>query len=121
MPAKGCDTMSQFLKPAALGMACAVLVLSHFAAAQTATAIPRILITPDKVDSRIGSLQFKDGAPSLDTAAKIYDTLDFTRGLDAFLNSYGGASAYAIRKGFLGIGVEDNSVAIFPELMDSKS
>ncbi len=45
----------------------------------------------------------------------------FTRGLDAFLNSYGGASAYAIHKGLLGIGAEDNTVTIFPELMDSKS
>jgi hypothetical protein len=51
----------------------------------------------------------------------VYDTLDFTRGLDASLNSYGGASAYAIRQGFLSIGAEDNSVVIFPELMDSKS
>jgi hypothetical protein len=37
------------------------------------------------------------------------------------LSSYGGASAYAIHKGLLGIGAEDNTVTIFPELMDSKS
>ena len=83
--------------------------------------IPPILITPDKVETRIGTLEFKDGAPSAETAAKVYDTLDFTRGLDAFLNSYGGASAYAIRQGLLSIGAEDNSVTIYPELMDSKS
>jgi hypothetical protein len=93
----------------------------HLAAAQTPPAIPPILITPDAVDTRIGKLEFKDGAPSTETAAKVYDTLDFTRGLDAFLNSYGGASAYAIRQGFLSIGAEDNSVVIWPELMDSKS
>ncbi|MFZ0102371.1 MAG: DUF1254 domain-containing protein [Pseudolabrys sp.] len=98
-----------------------MLALPHIAAAQTASAIPPSLITPDKVETRIGPLQFKDGAPSVDTAAKIYDALDFTRGLDAFLNSYGGASAYAIRKGFLGIGAEDNTVVLFPELMDSRS
>jgi hypothetical protein len=51
------------------------------------------------VDTRIGKLEFKDGAPSVETVEKVYDTMDFTRGLDAFLNSYGGASAYAIRKG----------------------
>jgi hypothetical protein len=89
------------------------------AAAQTA--IPPTLITPDKVETRIGPLQFKDGAPSAETVDKVYDTLDFTRGLDAFLNSYGGASAYAIRQGMLSIGAEDNSVTIYPELMDSKS
>ncbi|MFI0844459.1 DUF1254 domain-containing protein [Mesorhizobium sp. IMUNJ 23232] len=83
--------------------------------------IPPILVTPDKVETRIGTLEFKDGAPSTETAAKVYDTLDFTRGLDAFVNSYGGASAYAIRKGLLSIGAEDNTVTIYPELMDSKS
>ena len=89
--------------------------------AQTAGEIPPILVTPDKVESRIGTLEFKDGAPSAETVEKVRDTLDFTRGLDAFLNSYGGASAYAIRKGLLSIGAEDNTVTIYPELMDAKS
>jgi hypothetical protein len=113
--------MNQFSKLLSSAVACAALLLPDMAAAQTATGIPPSLITPDKVDTRIGALQFKDGAPSTDTAAKIYDTLDFTRGLDAFLNSYGGASAYAIHQGILSIGAEDNTVVIFPELMDSKS
>jgi len=86
--------VSRYLAPVTV---CAMLALPHIAAAQTASAIPPSLITPDKVETRIGPLQFKDGAPSVDTAAKVYDALDFTRGLDAFLNSYGGASAYAIR------------------------
>jgi hypothetical protein len=66
-----------------------MLALPDLAAAQTASAIPPALITPDKVETRIGPLQFKDGAHSAETAEKVYDTLDFTRGLDAFLNSYG--------------------------------
>ena len=74
------------------------------AGAQTTAEVPSILITPDKVESRIGALEFKDGAPSAETVQKVYDTLDFTRALDAFLNSYGGASAYAIRQGLLSIG-----------------
>src|SRR5712664_4097275 len=97
---------------------CAIPALPHMATAQ---AIPPILVTPDSVETRIGKLQFKDGAPSVETAEKVSDTLDFTRGLDVFLNSYGGASAYAIRKGLLSIGAEDNTVTIYPELMDSKS
>ena len=98
----------------------AIPALPYMAAAQ-APAIPPILVTPDSVETRIGKLEFKDGAPSVATAEKIYDTLDFTRGLDAFLNSYGGASAYAIRKGLLSIGAEDNTVTIYPELMDARS
>lgn len=113
--------MRQLAKLVAAVVICAIPALPDLAAAQTAPAIPRALITPDKVETRIGPLQFKDGAPSGETAEKVYDTLDFTRGLDAFLNSYGGASAYAIRQGFLSIGAEDNSVVIFSRLMDSKS
>ncbi|WP_338821932.1 DUF1254 domain-containing protein [Bradyrhizobium septentrionale] len=105
----------------AAALACTVLILPHFANAQTASAIPPSLTTPDKVETRIGTLEFKDGAPSVETADRVYDTLDFTRGLDAFLNSYSGASAYAIRKGLLSIGAEDNTVTIYPELMDAKS
>src|SRR5690242_5468524 len=54
-----------------------------------ATEVPSFLTTPDKVDSRIGPLEFKDGAPNAATVDKIFDTLDFTRALDAYLNSYG--------------------------------
>ena len=43
------------------------------------------------------------------------------RGVDAFMNSFSGASAYAIREGFHSIGAEDNTVVIFSELMDSNS
>jgi hypothetical protein len=114
-------TMKQSTSLKAAAFVCAMTTLPHMAAAQTAPAIPPILVTPDTIDTRIGKLEFKDGAPSAETAAKVYDTLDFTRGLDAFLNSYGGASAYAIRKGLLGIGAEDNTVTIYSELMDSKS
>jgi hypothetical protein len=113
--------MKQFARLLLPATVCTVLALPHAANAQTAPAVPPTLITPDKAETRIGPLQFKDGAPSAETVAKVYDTLDFTRALDAFLNSYGGASAYAIRQGLLGIGAEDNTVTIYPELMDSKS
>ena len=113
--------MKQLVSSLTAAIACIMLTLPHLTAAQTASSIPPILVTPDKVETRIGPLQFKDGAPSAETAAKVYDTLDFARGLDAFLNSYGGASAYAIRKGLLSIGAEDNTVTIYPELMDAKS
>ena len=100
---------------------CAMPALPHMAAAQTATAIPPAITTPDKVETRIGTLEFKDGAPSAATAEKVLDSLDYVRGVDAFMNSFSGASAYAIRKGFQSIGAEDNTVVIFSELMDSNS
>ncbi len=113
--------MKPLIRPLAILVAFAVLVLPRLVAAQASPGIPPAIATPDKVESRIGTLEFKDGAPSVETAEKVYDTLDFTRGLNVFNNSFRGASAYAIRQGFLSIGAEDNTVIIFPELMDAKS
>src|SRR4029450_4394366 len=70
---------------------------------------------------RLGPLAFKDGAPSAAAVEKVYDSLDFMRGVDAFMNSFSGASAYAIREGFRSIGADDNTIVIFSELMDSNS
>jgi len=83
--------------------------------------IPAAITTPDRVETRIGTLEFKDGAPSVETARKVYDTMDFTRALNVFNNSFRGASAYAIRQGFLSIGAEENTVVLFSDLMDAKS
>ena len=91
------------------------------ASAQSTAAIPPSLVTPDKVETRIGTLEFKDGAPSVETAERVRDALDFTRGLNAYNNSFRGASALAIARGFQSIGAEDNTVIIFSELMDAKS
>ena len=49
------------------------------------------------------------------------DSLDYIRGVDAFMNGFSGASAFAIRKGLHSIGAEDNTVFITSELMDSNS
>jgi hypothetical protein len=114
--------MKQFISLIAVVLACATLAFRpRLAMTQTTPGIPPAITTPDKVESRLGVLEFKDGAPSAATVEKVYDTLDFIRGVDAFLNSYGGASAYAIREGFLSIGANDNSVVLYSELMDSNS
>ena len=100
--------------------ACATLTFSHLVAAQPAS-IPPSLTTPDKVETQIGTLEFKDGAPTVETAEKVRAALDFTRALNVYNNSFRGASAYALGKGFHSIGAEDNSIVIFSELMDAKS
>lgn len=81
----------------------------------------RSLSTPDRLDSRLGTLEFVDGVPSPETAETVYDHLDFTHALNVFLNGYQGDSTCAIRKGFHDAGVQDNSVLIFSELMGSES
>jgi hypothetical protein len=99
-----------------------VLAATALAGGNRATAqTPSILTTPDKVETSIGALDFRDGAPSVATAEKVRDALAFTAALNVFNNSFRGASAYAIRKGFHSIGAEDNTIVIFSELMDAKS
>ncbi len=100
----------------------ALIVTTTAASAQKITTdIPPSITTPDKVETGIGTLEFKDGAPTAATAQKVRDSLDYIRGVDAFMNAFSGASAFAIRKGFQSIGAEDNTVVMFSELMDSAS
>ena len=110
----------KFSMPATI-LAATVLGGGNGAAAQTATAIPPAISTPDKVETRIGPLDFKDGAPSAATVAKVYDNLDFTHAFEAFVNTFQGVNASAIRKGVLDIGVKDNEIGVFSDLMDAKS
>ena len=86
-----------------------------------AAELPPSIITQDKVETSIGTLEYKDGAPSKDTVAKVYDYLDLMHGVETFVNAYQGASVAAIFKGFEDAGIPDNTALIFSELMDAKS
>jgi hypothetical protein len=117
-------TKRDLLRSAALAAvvtACTALALPRLAAAQTAPAISPAISTPDKVETRIGTLDFKDGMPSKETIAKIYDHRDFTHAFAAFANTLQGVSIRALHKGLLSAGVKDNEVLVFSELMDAKS
>jgi len=85
------------------------------------TAVPPELGTPDKLQTRIGTLDFNDGVPNAETARTVYDTIDFTRALNVYNNSFRGASALAIVKGFKSIGAQSGDIIIFSKLMDSSS
>jgi hypothetical protein len=77
--------------------------------------------TPERVDSRLGALEYVDGFPSRATSELVYDHLDFVHALNVFLNGFAGASTYALRKGFQDAGAKDNQILMFSELMDSES
>jgi len=86
------------------------------------TDIPSYITTPDRIESRIGELNFTDGYPDDATTQTLYDNLDFMRGVDAFLNAMPGASAEALRVGWGRAGADNNqTVLIFEDLMDSRS
>ena len=44
----------------------------------------RSVSTPDRVESRLGTLEFRDGAPTKATAELLYDHLDFVHGVPAY-------------------------------------
>ena len=85
------------------------------------TDIPPSLTTPDKVETRIGTLNFIDGFPDKATVEKVYDNLDFQRGVQAYLTALPAVSIEGARKGITGFGPVNQTVLISEQLLDSKS
>jgi hypothetical protein len=84
--------------------------------------IPLSIQTPDEVQTRIGTLKFFDGLPDVETVQKVYDNLDFSRGVETFLNGIPAASIYAMCEGLSENGVKRNAdIGIFEDLMDARS
>ncbi len=104
-----------------------LLALSAFCASavqafEYTTEIPEGIITPDTVETSIGTLSFTDGVPSRETANKAYDFMDTARAADAFLKGMPAASVAALIEGAHSIGaVEVNQVMLFDKLMNAKS
>ncbi|MGB0257288.1 MAG: DUF1254 domain-containing protein [Coraliomargarita sp.] len=86
------------------------------------TEIPEGILTPDTVETSIGTLTFTNGVPSRETADKAYDFMDTARAADAFLKGMPAASLASLLEGARSTGaVEVHQVSIFDGLMDSKS
>lgn len=84
------------------------------------TKIPPQIMTPDVVETRLGTLKFVDGRPSAETVEMMYDQLDFNRGVEAFLNGIPATSVEGLRLGMVELGAENsNQVMIMEDLMDS--
>jgi len=86
-----------------------------------ATDIPASITTLDSVRTRLGTLKFFDGFPDDATVQKVYDNLDFQRGVQAFLTALPAASLYATRTGFRTFGPDNQTVLIAESLLDSRT
>ena len=83
--------------------------------------IPDKILTPDNVETSVGTLEFFDGIPSADTLSTVFDNLDRMRGVETFLNGIPATSIEGIRRGFAEVGLDAcNKVVIFA-MMDSNS
>jgi hypothetical protein len=86
------------------------------------THIPAKIMTPDVVETRIGTLDFFDGLPSKETAQRVFDNLDFMRGVEVFLNFIPATSLEGMHRGMVDMGVNAcHQVVIMDRLMDSTS
>ncbi len=84
------------------------------------TEIPDSIRTPDRVETRIGGLEFRDGLPTRETSQLVYDHLDFLRGVQTFLTFLPAASLEAMRRGMESLGATAaNRLVITDRLLDS--
>jgi hypothetical protein len=85
------------------------------------TEIPKGILTPNHMKTRIGELNADDGVPTVETAKVIYDNLDFQHGVTSFLSGIQIASMEAFRRGLKTFGPPNKTVVLFENLMDSKA
>jgi len=110
------------LLAAALALALWVPVAKAQTEPKFSAKIPPYIITPETVETRIGTLKFFDGQPDAETVKKAYDNLDYVRGVEAFLSGMPAASVYALCEGISGAGVKRNTgIGIMEDLMDARS
>ena len=84
------------------------------------TKIPSKIMTPDEVETSIGTLEFFDGMPKEATVQMVYDQLLLSRGIETFLNGIPATSIEGLRLGVAEVAGEgSNVVLIFERLLDS--
>ena len=85
------------------------------------TPIPEGIAVPDRVSSRLGTLNFFDGFPDDATTEKLYDNLDFQRAVQAYLLGLPAVNMASYRKGITGVGPANITIPTFEKLMDSRT
>ena len=85
------------------------------------TTLPPGIVMPDKVESRLGTLEFFDGFPTDATVERLYDNLDFQRAVQGYLMAIPAVSQAANRREILKLGPANTTVPIFEDRMDSRS
>ena len=63
--------------------------------------------TPPTLETPLGTFDLVDGVPTAESVDKLYEALDFMRGVEVFLNTVPGASLVAMRNGFRSIGITE--------------
>jgi hypothetical protein len=85
------------------------------------TQVPDNVLIPDEVDTRLGTLKFFDGVPTEETAAKVWDQLDFQRAVECMILTTPAASLSGFRRGIREFGPDNETAIIWEERLDSKA
>lgn len=85
------------------------------------TPVPPGIAIPDKVESRLGTLNFFGGFPDAATVDKLYDNLDFQRAVQAYLLALPVVNQVANRDNILRVGPANTTVPIWETLVDSRT
>ena len=94
-------------------MALVALLLTNFSMAQTAHT--------QTFDTRFGQLEFEYGYPSLESAEKLFDEMDFQRATQAYLWAFPAVSFQSINVGLArDLGAKPYDVAIADKFLDSR-
>jgi hypothetical protein len=77
--------------------------------------------TPDRLETSIGKLELFDGFPTPDTVEKIYDNLDRSRALQAYLLAIPIVNQAGMRESLRKFGPANQTNVIWENLVDSKT
>ncbi len=84
------------------------------------TQIPENVITPDVVETSIGTLKFNDGFPTEETAQKVWDNLDFVRAVEAMIMTTPAASLVGFRRGIRDFGPDNETMINWKGRLDPR-
>ena len=77
--------------------------------------------TPDTLETSIGTLHLRDGVPKPDTIEKIYDNLDRSRALQAYLLAIPIVNQASMRDSLRTFGPDNQTDVIWENLVDPKT
>jgi hypothetical protein len=85
------------------------------------TAMPPGVATPNKVETSIGILNLSNGYPDDDTVQKVYDNLDRSRALQAYLLAIPIVNQASMRASLRMFGPDNQTNVIWENLVDSRT
>ena len=83
--------------------------------------IPEKIMTPDTVETSIGTLEFFDGMPKPDTVDLLYSNLFRNRATETFLSGIPATSIEGLLEGMESLGADtSNKVVVFDKVMENE-